>query len=44
MSFRYSVPLPSEFETCEEYEKAVMLYEFAMDDYCDQYIEDSRMR
>ena len=35
MSFRYSVPLPSEFETWEEYEKAARLYEIAQDDDCD---------
>lgn len=39
MNFMVREPLRSRFETEEEYERELWLYEAAMDDYCDEYIE-----
>lgn len=35
----YKEPLPHEYETEEEYEEALSLYESAYDDYCDMVEE-----
>ena len=42
MSFRYREPRPEAYDTQEEYEEAVALYESALDDYCDSYFERER--
>ena len=42
MSFRYREPRPEDYDTQEEYEEAVALYESALDDYCDSYLERER--
>lgn len=41
MKWRYKEPLPSDYETEEEYEEALAAYERALDDYCCA-VEDSR--
>ena len=40
MAWRYTEPLPSDFETEEEYEKAMEAYEYALDDYCERCLEE----
>ena len=35
----YKTPLPHEYDTEEEYEEALALYESAYDDYCDMVEE-----
>lgn len=35
-------PMPYQYETYEEWEKAHESWEDAMDDYCEQYIEEHR--
>ena len=42
MSFRYNEPIPSDFDSFEEYEYAHEMWESAMDDYCDEYMESRR--
>lgn len=42
MAFRFREPLPSDFETDEEYKEAMQAYEAALDDYSECYFERSR--
>lgn len=42
MSFRYTEPIPSDFDSYEEYEQAHEMWESAMDDYCEEYLERKR--
>lgn len=35
-------PMPHQYETYEEWEEAHESWEDAMDDYCEQYIEERR--
>ena len=42
MSIRYTEPIPSDFETYEDYEYAHDQWETAMDDYCEEYLERRR--
>ena len=42
MSFRFTEPIPSDYETYEEYERAHDAWESAMDDYCEEYLERKR--
>lgn len=42
MSFTYTEPIPSDFDTYEEYEREHRLWELAMDDYCEEYLERKR--
>lgn len=42
MSFRHAEPIPSDYETYEEFEYAHELWELAMDDYCEEYLESRR--
>ena len=39
MKFRYKEPRRSDYDTEEEYLEALDLYESALDDYCDEYLE-----
>ena len=39
---RYTEPIPSDYETLEEFEYAHELWELAMDDYCEEYLEKKR--
>lgn len=41
MSWRYSEPQRSDFDTEEEYEEVYDAYENALDDYC-SWVEDRR--
>ena len=40
MAFRYKEPLRCDFDSDEEYQEAIDLYESALDDYCDRYMDD----
>lgn len=42
MSFEYREPIPSDYETYEEYERDHDAWEAAMDDYCEEYLERKR--
>jgi hypothetical protein len=42
MAFRYKEPQRSDYETDEEFEEAIAIYESAMDDYCERYLERKR--
>ena len=42
MSWRYSYPLRSDFDSQEEYEYACRLYEEAEDAYADEYYDNYR--
>lgn len=42
MSFRFREPIPSDYETFEEWEQAHDLWESAIDDYCEEYLERHR--
>lgn len=42
MAFNYKYPSRDEYNTDEEYEEAVRLYEWAEDQYIDEYEERSR--
>lgn len=41
MAFKYKEPQRCDYDTEEEYEEAIEIYESALDDYCDRY-EESR--
>lgn len=36
MSWRYSPPIESDYETYEEFVKAMDAYEYALDNYCEE--------
>jgi hypothetical protein len=40
----YVEPIPSDFDSYEEYEEAHLLWEEAIDDYCEEYLERRRDR
>lgn len=40
MTWRYREPLPSDFDTEDEYEKALTAYDNALDNYIDQRMEE----
>ena len=42
MAFKYKEPVRSDYDTDEEYEEAIAIYESALDDYCERYIESKR--
>lgn len=42
MSFGYREPIPSDYDTFEDYERAHDAWEAAMDDYCEEYLERKR--
>jgi len=42
MNFRHTEPIPQDFDTYEEYIEAHDLWEEAMDDYCEEYLERRR--
>lgn len=42
MSFGYREPIPSDYDTYEDYERAHDAWEAAMDDYCEEYLERHR--
>ena len=39
MAWKYKYPLPNQYDTFEEYEEACESYEWAEDQYIDDYIE-----
>lgn len=42
MSWKYTEPERNDYDSQEEYESALMLYESALDDYVQEYIERKR--
>lgn len=42
MSFRYTEPVPEDYDSYEDYEHDHELWESAMDDYCEEYLERKR--
>lgn len=42
MSFRYTEPVPEDYDSFEDYEHDHELWESAMDDYCEEYLERKR--
>lgn len=42
MSFGHTEPLPSDYETLEEFERDHRLWEYAMNDYCEEYLDRRR--
>lgn len=42
MNLSFKEPLPSDYETYEEFEQAHESWEEAMDDYCEEYLERKR--
>jgi len=42
MNLSFKEPLPSDYETYEDYERAHDSWEAAMDDYCEEYLESRR--
>lgn len=43
MAFNYDEPIPSDFETFEDWEQAHEAWESAMDDYCEEFLENRRI-
>ena len=42
MNLSFKEPLPSDYDTYEDYERAHDSWEAAMDDYCEEYLESKR--
>lgn len=42
MNFRQIEPIPSDFDSYEEYQQAHDAWEDAMDDYCEEYLSRRR--
>ena len=39
MSWRYDIPCESDYETYEDFRRAMDAYEYALDCYCDSMLE-----